>query len=191
MNMTTISSKQPSFPPRVPRPGVQNTYGGRQTQPTQLINRSSSQITAVSSPHKSVVQVAASSPTPAPVRRPGGILASAMAPAGTVFRVPHGVTKAPRRPPVIDISDDDGPSYRGGSSDSDTAELRKHDIKTSSFGRRGQDSTDMVRSLLRQSRVLANSKLSRRTRSTNPRPKEQIYPGQSSIPGIAPVIPLF
>ena len=129
-----------------PRPstGVQNTYGGRQTQPTQLINRSSSQITAVSSPHKSVVQVAASSPTPAPVRRPGGILASAMAPAGTVFRVPHGVTKAPRRPPVIDISDDDGPSYRGGSSDSDTAELRKHDIKTSSFGRRGQDSTDMV-----------------------------------------------
>jgi SWI/SNF-related matrix-associated actin-dependent regulator 1 of chromatin subfamily A len=125
---------------------VQPTYGGRQTQPTQLINRSSSQITAVSSPHKSVVQVAASSPTPAPppVRRPGGILASAMAPAGTVFRVPHGVTKVPRRPPVIDISDDDGPSYRGGSSDSDTAELRKHDIKTSRFGRRGQDSTDMV-----------------------------------------------
>src|SRR4051794_13866907 len=123
-----------------PLAGVQNTYGGRQTQPTQLVNRYSSQTTAVSSPHKSVVQVAASSPTPAPspapVRRPGGILASAMAPAGTVFRVPHGVTQTPRRPPVIDISDDDGPSYRGGSSDSDTAQLRKHDIKTSSFGRR-------------------------------------------------------
>jgi SWI/SNF-related matrix-associated actin-dependent regulator of chromatin subfamily A containing DEAD/H box 1 len=129
-----------------PLTGVQNTYGSRQTQPTQLVNRSSSQTTTVSSPHKSVVQVAASSPTPAPapVRRPGGILASAMAPAGTVFRVPHGVTKAPRRPPVIDISDDDGPSYRGGSSDSDTAQLRKHDIKTSSFGRRGQDSTNKV-----------------------------------------------
>jgi SWI/SNF-related matrix-associated actin-dependent regulator 1 of chromatin subfamily A len=140
-----------AFLPSPGRPtGLQNTYGDRQTQPTQLINRSSSQATAFSSPHKSVVQVAASSPTPAPapahtpVRRPGGILASAMAPAGTVFRVPYGVTKAPRRPPVIDISDDDGPSYRGGSSDSDTAQLRKHDIKTSSFGRRGQDSTNRV-----------------------------------------------
>jgi SWI/SNF-related matrix-associated actin-dependent regulator 1 of chromatin subfamily A len=133
-----------------PRPstGLQNTNATRQTQPTQLLNRSSSQNTAVSSPQKPVVQVAASSPTPAPapVRRPGGILASAMAPAGTAFRVPHGVTKAPARPTptIIDLSDDDGPSYRGGSSDSDTAQLRRHDIKTSNFGRRTQDATSRV-----------------------------------------------
>lgn len=135
-----------------PRPltGLQNTHATRQTQPTQLLNRSSSQTTALSSPHKPVVQVAASSPTPAPAptpaRRPGGILASAMAPAGTAFRVPNGVTKAPPRPPpaIVYISDDDGPSYRGGSSDSDTAQLRKHDIKTSSFGRRNQDPISRV-----------------------------------------------
>jgi SWI/SNF-related matrix-associated actin-dependent regulator of chromatin subfamily A containing DEAD/H box 1 len=129
-----------------PSIGLQNTYATRQTQPTQLLNRNSSQSSVISSPQKPVVQVAASSPTPAPVRRPGGILASAMAPAGTAFRVPHGVTKAPPRPTpaIIDISDDDGPSYRGGSSDSDTAQLRRHDIKTSSFGRRNQDSTSRV-----------------------------------------------
>ena len=128
--------------------GLQNTNATRLTQPTQLINRTSSQTTAMFSPQKPVVQVAASSPTPAPApaRRPGGILASAMAPAGTAFRVPNGVTKAPPRPtpPVIDLSDDDGPSYRGGSSDSDTAQLRKYDIKTSSFGRRGQDTTSRI-----------------------------------------------
>src|ERR1700733_5107676 len=46
-------------------------------------------------------------------------------------------------------------------------------------------------SLLKQSQVLANSKPSRRTRFTNLRPKEQICPGQSSIPGIEPVIQLL
>ena len=133
-----------------PRPsvGLPNTNAIRQTQPTQIIHRESSQTTAVPSPQRPVVQVAASSPTatPVPMRRPGGILSSAMAPAGTAFRVPSGVTKAPPRPAptIIDLSDDDGPSYRGGSSDSDTAQLRKHDIKTSNFGRRGQDATSRI-----------------------------------------------
>ena len=128
--------------------GLQNIDATRETQPTQILHRSSSQTTAVPSPPKPVVHVAASSPTPAPasVRRPVGILASAMAPAGTAFRIPNGVTKAAPRPAptIIDLSDDDGPSYRGGSSDSDTAHLRRHDIKTSSFGRRGQDTTSKV-----------------------------------------------
>jgi SWI/SNF-related matrix-associated actin-dependent regulator 1 of chromatin subfamily A len=136
------------LPSPQPSTGLQNTNAARLTQPTQLLHLGPSQAAAVCSPQRPIVHVAASSPTPAPtpVRRPGGILASAMAPAGTAFRLPNGVTKAPPRPTpaVIDISDDDGPSYRGGSSDSDTAQLRKHDIKISSFGRRNQDATSRV-----------------------------------------------
>lgn len=101
------------------------------TQPTQIIQPSSG--------HKSsIVQVAASSPfrqsspfSPAPAKnkRPGGILASAMAPAGTTFRPPLGV----RKPVIVDLSDDDGPTYRGGSSDDESSRRNKIDIKPSTF----------------------------------------------------------
>lgn len=111
---------------------------GRQTQPTQIIDRVTETIS--SSPAKAegeVVQVAASSPitTPAVARKPAGILASAMAPAGTAFRKPYVLTK-PRSELVTIDSDDDGPTYRGGSSDSDLPSVRSNDIKTSTFVRK-------------------------------------------------------
>ncbi|KAL4918779.1 SNF2 family N-terminal domain-containing protein [Aspergillus aurantiobrunneus] len=86
----------------------------RLTQPTQLVDSPYSN----SAKGNSVVQVAASSPL-----RPGsspsrpsaagpGRLSSIMAPSGTRFCPPA------KRAPVIDL-DDDGPTYRGGSSDDD------------------------------------------------------------------------
>lgn len=107
----------------------------KQTQPTQLISRSPPPMS--SSPLKGgVVQVAASSPSTAPTanRRPSGILASAMAPAGTVFRRPQLVSQARPQPITID-SDDEGPVYGGSSSDSDRPS-RGNDIKTSTFMRK-------------------------------------------------------
>ncbi len=108
------------------------------TQPTQIIDRSTPKVHATShSP--SIVQVAASSPLRAPAdmqsatsRKPGGLLASVMAPAGTAFRLPYGVTAAPK-PPVFDISDDDGPRYRGGSSDEDSQVNKRANIKPTKF----------------------------------------------------------
>ena len=112
------------------------------TQPTQIIDRSTSPAT---SPLKPIVQVAASSPTAIPYRRPGGLIASTMAPAGTTFRPPIGVSRPVARPTLsfIDLSsDDDGPRYQGGSSDSDTSHVRKNDIKTANFVRNGQNDFD-------------------------------------------------
>lgn len=120
------------------------------TQPTQLIRHSSPNIHGSKDP---VVQVAASSPadslmSKSPVSKSptprnkfgGGILASAMAPPGTVFRLPQGVPKPPPAPlrdpdaaiPLSD-SDEDVPRYRGASSDEDTQTARRADIKPSSF----------------------------------------------------------
>ena len=114
----------------------------RQTQPTQLIDRSTANMS--SSPAKpGTIQVAASSPVAATTatRKPTGILASAMAPAGTTFRKPY---VAPRPPPITIDSDDEGPVYKGGSSDSDEPRRRSNDIKTSTFVRKKDQPTETI-----------------------------------------------
>ena len=115
------------------------------TQPTQIIERA-----LEPSRSSSVVQVMASSPVRAPSATSptlnqntpyrGGVLANAMAPPGTAFRQPYGVQRAPPKPPMIDISDDEGPSYRGDSSDDgdDASARRGVDIKPSTFAKSGQ-----------------------------------------------------
>ena len=86
----------------------------------------------------SVVQVADSSPTrnvspsSAANRNFGwGKFASSMAPAGTAFRPPKGVLKAPAAS-IVDISDDE-PFVRGVSSDDEVESACKADIKPSTF----------------------------------------------------------
>ena len=106
----------------------------RLTQPTQLVNDPSS-----------VVQVAASSPlgptstttttnTMSSPSRPypqGGMLSSTMAPPGTQFRPPASMGPA-KRAPVLDL--EDGPTYRGGSSDDDDKNpASSTDIKPAQF----------------------------------------------------------
>ena len=102
------------------------------TQPTQIVQQDSS------SRKPSIVQVAASSParnmSPSPATSKhftGGRLASSMAPAGTAFRPPKGVTKASVAP-IVDISDDE-PFFRGTSSDEESESGRGADIKPSIF----------------------------------------------------------
>ncbi|KAJ9615844.1 DNA-dependent ATPase fun30 [Cladophialophora chaetospira] len=115
----------------------------RQTQPTQLIDRSPANMFSPSKPAS--VQVAASSPmAPAPPveRRRTGILANAMAPAGTAFRRPFVAPQSRPTPITID-SDDEGPTYKGGSSDSDEPR-RRNDIKTSTFVRKRDQSPNKI-----------------------------------------------
>ena len=50
-------------------------------------------------------------------------IAARIAPPGTSFRPPAGVQKAPVPPKVIDLEEDDGPSYQGGSSDDEIEEI--------------------------------------------------------------------
>ncbi|EXJ56639.1 hypothetical protein A1O7_06983 [Cladophialophora yegresii CBS 114405] len=115
----------------------------RQTQPTQLIDRSSAKLSS-SPPKASLVQVAASSPMAAPTveRKALGILASAMAPAGTTFRRPY-VAPQSRPTPISIDSDDEGPAYKGGSSDSDEPR-RTNDIKPSTFVRKRDQSPGKI-----------------------------------------------
>ena len=130
----TIPRSGSALPPSSPPPYV--------TQPTQIIGKETP-----SRSHKpSIVQVVASSPAKPPAapyptngppkKGPGGALASAMAPPGTAFRLPMGVTKAP----VIDLSDDEGPLYRGGASDDESQQTSRNDIKPSTFVRTSKDS---------------------------------------------------
>lgn len=101
----------------------------RLTQPTQLVDMPYSR-----SETPPVIQVAASSP-PGPAHsppRPAGILASLMAPSGTHFRPPPSSLGPAKRTPVVDL--DDGPTYRGGSSDDDdNYTIRRSDIKPAMF----------------------------------------------------------
>lgn len=108
------------------------TPSQRLTQPTQLVDL------PYSRPSASVVQVAASSPTaPAnsPPRRPtGGILSSLMAPSGTQFRSPATSLGPAKRTPVFDL--EDGPTYRGGSSDEEeNTSAQSTDIKPAMFAK--------------------------------------------------------
>lgn len=113
------------------------------TQPTQVVRQGTPEEDEGGYKEQSQVQVPASSPVPAPERAPvtatnglpGGLLASSMAPAGTAFRLPYGVARAPPtivKKPVIDLSDDDLPTYNG-SSEEDSQASRKADIKPSAF----------------------------------------------------------
>jgi SWI/SNF-related matrix-associated actin-dependent regulator 1 of chromatin subfamily A len=103
----------------------------RPTQPTQLLEPSSPDSLFTSSPVRPIVQVEASSPSQPPLARKTSLLASAMAPAGTTFRRPY-IPSAPK--PIQIDSDDEGPQYAGGGSDSDES-LLQSEIKTASFGR--------------------------------------------------------
>ncbi|CAG8936136.1 unnamed protein product [Penicillium salamii] len=95
-------------------------------QPTQLVEQ----------PYpvrNTVIQVAASSPPgplSSPPRKPQGHLSSLIAPSGTHFRPP--APGPAKRTPKFDL--DDGPTYRGGSSDEDS-HLQSTDIKPSMFER--------------------------------------------------------
>lgn len=96
-------------------------------QPTQLVEQ------PYSVRNNTVIQVAASSPTgplsSPPCKPQGGLLSSSIAPPGTQFR-PPAFGPAKRTPQL----DDEGPTYRGGSSDEDS-HLLNPDIKPSLFER--------------------------------------------------------
>ena len=105
------------------------------TQPTQPV-RKCTPVQDGNGRKSSIVQVAVSSParnaSPAPAASRlfgGGKLASSMAPAGTAFRPPKGVTKAPAAS-IVDISDDE-PFVRGVSSEDELGSACKADIKPS------------------------------------------------------------
>lgn len=124
--------------PRPATPELPSSPYTYTTQPTQIAVALQSRIGDSSGQNSSVVQVAASSPGSIPLSSParlsdtkwrGGKLAKLMAPAGTAYRSPMGVVK----PKVIDFSDDEGPTYRGGSSDEEPLKSLKGDIKPSTF----------------------------------------------------------
>ncbi|KAI9769348.1 MAG: hypothetical protein M1840_004049 [Geoglossum simile] len=164
------------------------------TQPTQMLDTPVARLDG-SGRKPSIVQVAASSPLrelprPYPVRfcgapRPGGgILASAMAPPGTTFRLPHGVRKTAPEPVVIDLSDDDGPQYRGDSSDEDVSRRRMTDIKPSKFGTaRSPLSTDTNTERVEESPSIGLSKFKEITASSFYMPLDKSKPRGSALSG--------
>ncbi|EGE77317.1 SNF2 family helicase/ATPase [Blastomyces dermatitidis ATCC 18188] len=114
----------------------------KSTQPTQIIDRNPNHLLSPSAQNSSVVQVATSSPL-APKLTPSrpykitraGVLSNSMAPIGTQFRPPPMVKVPIKRPPAIDL-DDEGPTYRGGSSDEDDIQfVGTTDIKRSTFAK--------------------------------------------------------
>ena len=115
------------------------------TQPTQILsNPTQDTVQLASTQSPSTVQVAASSPVRAPnamiSKTSGGILASAIAPAGTAFRLPISASRPPPKPTaIVDLSDDDDiPVYRGNYSDEESQLSRRADIKPSTFIQRAQ-----------------------------------------------------
>lgn len=110
------------------------------TQPTQILSQPT-----LTYRRDETVQVPVSSPTPGQKLSPAASskivdlhesIAKQIAPAGTVFRPPLSVSrKVPQKTvAVVELSDDDeGPSYRGGSSEDDYHFGHKADIKPSNF----------------------------------------------------------
>ena len=126
----------------IPLPKPSSSSPAYITQPTQLINGNTQKLST--SPQKpSVVQVAASSPArvsnsvssppSAVVKSKGNTVMKA--PAGTFFRPPIGIIKPPQ---VIDLSDDEGPFYRGGSSE-DESQPSRADIQPTTFVKSTKD----------------------------------------------------
>ena len=127
----------------------------RQTQPTQLLQPSSPDSLFPRSPNRGIIQVEASSPAQPPLAKKTSILADAMAPAGTVFRRPQ----VPTAPKPIEIDSDEGPMYKGGSSDSDES-FSQSDIKPANFGRkteRVEESPQSIQGKERFSSITANA----------------------------------
>ena len=162
------------------------------TQPTQLIERPTPRSKdAFEAP--SVVQVAASSPTRSPRITPvsnqsklasRGVLASAMAPAGTAFRQPYGVQRAPLPKEVIDLSDDEGPKYQGSSSDERDAARRNFDIKPSTFASsRSSGLSDVGPERVENSPETAMSKFKEITSNSFYRPLEKGVARASTLSG--------
>jgi SWI/SNF-related matrix-associated actin-dependent regulator 1 of chromatin subfamily A len=128
---------------------------GFETQPTQLIDRNAPASSPSVGTPRSMVQVPASSPfsgketTPQkPSYIPQRNVASLMAPAGTAYRPPMGITKKPEAPSkpfkldmLEDSDSDDGPKYTGGDSDSDDGRRAKADIKPSTFAPRSAENS--------------------------------------------------
>lgn len=120
------------------------TPSQRLTQATQLVDM------PYSRPNNTIVQVAASSPM-APAASPpthrasrGGLLSSLMAPSGTSFRPPVTTVRPTKRTPNFDM--DDGPTYRGGSSDDDENRI---DIKPAMFAKTARSPEKVAESPVR------------------------------------------
>ncbi|KFY48231.1 hypothetical protein V495_01509 [Pseudogymnoascus sp. VKM F-4514 (FW-929)] len=119
------------------------------TQPTQIIDTSAPGFALAGSTAagaREEVLVPASSPfagnsrsSPPPQRDGPGRIASMMAPAGTAFKAPNGVQNAAAaaKRKVIDLDENDGPTYQGGSSDDEIQESAA-DIKPSIFKARSK-----------------------------------------------------
>ncbi|KAK3100822.1 DNA-dependent ATPase fun30, partial [Teratosphaeriaceae sp. CCFEE 6253] len=130
---------QPTQPLPAPRFPTQSQTLQHVTQPTQplppahvLVGRSSPPLPALSSPK--------AAPAPAPVFKRSSLLATSLAPPGTLFRRPVGVQAKPAAVPVDDSDDEDPPIPR--SSDDETQGLTSN-LRPTNFkkGGRGLDST--------------------------------------------------
>ncbi|KFY88131.1 hypothetical protein V500_06545 [Pseudogymnoascus sp. VKM F-4518 (FW-2643)] len=164
MAFPNVSSRDPPSVPDSPAAKRQKTAGGYQgngynsaddsgddlfegivpetkhfTQPTQIIDTSAPGFNLAGT--REEVLVPASSPfagrSSPPQQNAPGRIASLMAPAGTAFKVPNGVQKEPTKTKVIDLDENDGPTYQGGSSD-DEIQDSAADIKPSIFKARSK-----------------------------------------------------
>ncbi|KFY16837.1 hypothetical protein V492_01056 [Pseudogymnoascus sp. VKM F-4246] len=112
------------------------------TQPTQIIDTSAPGFNLAGTTREEVL-VPASSPfsgnarSSPPQQNGPGRIASMMAPAGTAFKAPNGVQTQLAKTKVIDLDENDGPTYQGGSSD-DEIQDSAADIKPSIFKARSK-----------------------------------------------------